>query len=80
MPILINCKPSLELLTINVLAAADKVLIPMQPHYYAAEGLQDLLRSISLIQTFWILKMKILQVGKWMSPRGNRKKKQSRRV
>lgn len=44
--VLIDCKPSLELLTINALAAADKALIPMQPHYYATQGLQDLLRSI----------------------------------
>lgn len=43
---LIDCKPSLELLTINALAAADKALIPMQPHYYATQGLQDLLRSV----------------------------------
>lgn len=46
--VLIDCKPSLELLTINALAAADKVLIPMQPHYYPMEGLQDLLRSVQM--------------------------------
>jgi len=48
--ILIDCPPSLGLLTINALTAAEKVLIPMQCEYYAMEGLSQLLNTISLIQ------------------------------
>ena len=46
--IFIDCPPSLELLTVNALAAADSVLIPMQCEYYALEGIADLLSSIKL--------------------------------
>ena len=46
--IFIDCPPSLELITINALVAADSVLIPMQCEYYALEGITDLLTSIKL--------------------------------
>ena len=46
--ILIDCPPSLELLTVNALTAADSVLIPMQCEYYALEGIADLMTSIKL--------------------------------
>lgn len=46
--ILIDCPPSLELLTVNALVAADSVLIPMQCEYYALEGIADLLSSIKI--------------------------------
>ncbi|MEK7497197.1 MAG: AAA family ATPase [Patescibacteria group bacterium] len=49
--ILIDCPPSLGLLTINGLVAADEVLIPIQAEYYALEGLGQLLHTIHLIQT-----------------------------
>lgn len=46
--IFIDCPPSLELLTINALVAADSVLIPMQCEYYALEGIADLMTTIKL--------------------------------
>ena len=48
--VLIDCPPSLGLLTINAFAAADEVFIPIQCEYYALEGLSQLLGSIAMIQ------------------------------
>jgi chromosome partitioning protein len=48
--IFIDCPPSLSLLTVNALAAADGVLIPIQAEYYALEGVKDLVDSIDLVQ------------------------------
>jgi chromosome partitioning protein len=46
--IFLDCPPSLELLTVNALTAADSVLIPMQCEYYALEGIADLMTSIRM--------------------------------
>ncbi len=48
--IIIDCPPSLGLLTLNALTAADSVLIPVQCEYYAMEGIADLQRTISLVK------------------------------
>ncbi len=49
--IMIDCPPSLGLLTVNGLAAAGEVIVPIQCEYYALEGLSQLLRNVNLVQT-----------------------------
>ena len=46
---LIDCAPSLGILTINALAAADEVFIPLQPHFFALHGLSKLLETTALV-------------------------------
>jgi chromosome partitioning protein len=48
--IIIDCPPSLGLLTLNALAAADSALVPLQCEYYAMEGLAHILKTISLVR------------------------------
>src|SRR5579872_4380090 len=47
--VLLDCPPSLGLLTINALAVADEVLVPMQPHFLAMQGVAKLLETVQLV-------------------------------
>jgi chromosome partitioning protein len=49
--VLLDCPPSLGALTVNALAAADRVIVPVQTEYYALEGLAQLVQSINMIKT-----------------------------
>ncbi len=48
--VIMDCPPSLGVLTINALTAADEVLIPLQPHFFALQGLSKLLETVALIK------------------------------
>ncbi len=60
--IIIDCPPSLSLITINALTAADAVLIPIQCEYYALEGLGQLVKTIELVKKYLNTRLKIIGV------------------
>lgn len=55
----IDCSPSLSLLTLNALVASDELIIPVQTHYYAVEGLKQLLHTIEIVSEKFNRKLKI---------------------
>ena len=57
--LLIDCPPSLNMLTVNALSAADSVLVPIQCEYYALEGLSQLLHTVDLIKKRRNKKLKV---------------------
>ncbi|MHC4329438.1 MAG: ParA family protein, partial [Planctomycetota bacterium] len=59
---LIDCSPSLSLLTLNALVASDEVLIPVQTHYYALEGLRQLLETINIVKQRFNSNLEILGI------------------
>ena len=77
--ILIDCPPSLGLLTINGLVAAEEVIIPVQCEYYALEGLGQLLRTIELVQDNLGSNIKIKGALLTMYDRRNRLSRQVRK-
>jgi chromosome partitioning protein len=60
--VLIDCPPSLGLLTVNALVAAEEVLIPIQCEYYALEGLEQLLRTVELVRAHLNSRLKITTI------------------
>lgn len=70
--ILIDCPPSLGLLTINALVSSDEVLIPVQAEYYALEGLGQLLETIQLVQANLKPSLKVKGVVLTMFDKRNR--------
>lgn len=57
--IFIDCPPSLELLTLNALCAADQVIVPVQCEYYALEGLSDLMTTLRAVKRSYVPSMNI---------------------
>ncbi len=70
--ILVDCPPSLGLLTVNALAAADAVLVPVQCEYYALEGLAQLLATIEAVRMRLNAKLEVLAIVLTMEDRRNR--------
>ncbi len=70
--ILVDCPPSLGLLTINALAAADEVIVPVQAEYLALEGLAQLLATIDAVRARLNQRLRVLAVLVTMSDRRNR--------
>ncbi|HOO76344.1 MAG TPA: ParA family protein [bacterium] len=58
--IVMDCAPSLSLLTVNALAAADEVLIPVQTHYFALEGMKLLFKTINIVRKSVNAKLSVL--------------------
>ena len=70
--VLIDCPPSLSLITVNMLAAADALLIPVQCEYYALEGLAQLLDTIEAVRERLNEKLEVLAIVLTMEDRRNR--------
>lgn len=70
--VIVDCPPSLGLLTVNALAAGDGVLVPVQCEYYALEGLAQLLQTIEAVRQRLNQKLEVLAIVLTMEDRRNR--------
>jgi len=57
--VLVDCPPSLGILTVNALVAADSVLIPIQCEYFALEGVSELMRTLERVRAAWNSKLEV---------------------
>lgn len=69
---IIDCPPSLGLLTINALAAVDEVIIPLQPHFLALQGLGRLLETVTLVRGVLNSRLRVSGVALCMFEKGTR--------
>ncbi len=70
--LLLDCPPALNLLTVNALAAADEVIIPLQPHFLALQGLGKLLETVSLVRGVLKPALRVSGIVFCMDERGTR--------
>jgi len=70
--VLLDCPPSLGVLTINALAAVDEVLIPLQPHFFGLHGLSKLLETIQLVAKRLNPRLRVLGVALCLYEAGTR--------
>lgn len=69
--VIIDCPPSLSILTINALVASDYILIPVQPEFYALEGVSLLIETIAKVKQLWNNKLEIIGVIMTMHDKRN---------
>jgi len=76
---IIDCSPSLNLLTVNALVSSGEVIIPVQAHYYSLEGLRQVLATVEIVQSKFHPELEILGILLTFVERGTKMSKQIQR-